>query len=594
LVQIAYAVADVADEVMLRVRSHPGRPAVGDGTVEWSYGRLGRQARLVESHLRALRIGPGDIVLVHGGVEARTVAVLLGVLLSGAAYLATGADTPVDRLTHMVRDAEPALAITHDAVAFRATGIPVATYDLLEREGATPPEAESRMSPDSPAYLVYTSGTTGVPRGAVISRRSLCWHATAVGSRYGLTSDDRVLQTASLAFDVAAEEIWPTLCAGASVQILPGGLGSAGYEGLTGAIRQRAVTVANLPAGYFSGWAAHLEQRHALLPALRLVIAGSEELPMETARRWCSAPHRPRLINAYGVSEATITSLTFEVRPHALSGDRVPIGTPLPGVRAVIVGDDGERVSSGVEGQLVLGGPGIMLGYHGADPRPAARIREMPIDGAGPAPWYLTGDRAREENGLVYFLGRADDQLKINGVRIDPGEIAAVLTAEPSITDARVMTVDGELVACLRTPYGIDDHDELFERMRQVLPEAMVPQAALVFEDFPRTAGGKTDMPALRRAAAAQMAIRNSAPRKADLTTVLRRLWSDILATPEVDTDSDFFALGGDSLRAARLSRALHRETGVVCQLTTIFTYPRFGDCLRQLQLLADVPARNG
>ena len=582
MTEISY---DVADAIMRRVRSHPARPAVSDGVDDWTYGQLGRYAEQVASHLNAQWVGPGDTVVVHGGSDTRTVAVLLGVLLSGAAYLATGDGTPVDRLAHMVRDVGAGTVITADPAAFRSIDVRVV---LVDDWGDEPPIEPPEFPPTSPAYVVYTSGTTGVPRGATISRGALSWHAGAVGSRFVLTPHDRVLQAASLAFDVAAEEIWPTLYAGAAVHILRGGLSAAGYASLTRAVREREVTIVNLPAGYFSGWSAHLGRTGDLPPALRLVVTGSEELPMVAARRWCAVEGHPRLLNAYGVSEATITSLTFDVRAEALTGDRVPIGSPLPGVRAVIVDDDGTPVREGIDGNLILGGPGVMLGYRGADPRPPERIRDLPVDGAGAGPWYLTGDRARAEDGLIYFLGRADDQLKLNGVRVDPGEIAAVLTAHPAVLDARVMTVRGRLVAGLRAAQPIADLDPLFDHLRQVLPEVMIPQDLVVLDDFPRTPGGKTDGRAVRAAVAARLAADERTSRRADVGSVLQRLWLEVLAVPDIQGSSDFFHLGGDSLRAARVSRALRRETGVDCPVRTIFSHSRFDDYVRQVRLLAD------
>ncbi|MFG1989878.1 non-ribosomal peptide synthetase [Actinoplanes sp. NPDC048988] len=578
---------DVVDEIVRRAREHPGRPAVGDGAEQWSYGRLVRYAEQVASHLRARRAGPGDIVVVHGDSDPRTVAVLLGVWLTGAAYLATGAGVPADRLAHMVRDSGARVAVTPDPAAFRSLDVQVITFGAWERDApGDPAPGPSGFPRASPGYVVYTSGTTGVPRGATISRGALLWHAGAVGARYELTAHDRVLQAASPAFDVAAEEIWPTLYAGARVEILRGGLGAAGYAELTRIVRDREITVVNLPAGYFSGWSAGLARAGGVPPALRLVVTGSEELPMAAARQWCAAAENPRLVNAYGVSEATITSLTFDVRADALGGDRVAIGAPLPGVRAVIIDDDGTPVPEGAEGDLILGGPGVMLGYRGADPRPARRFRQAPVAGAGDGPWYLTGDRARVEDGLIYFLGRSDDQLKVNGVRVDPGEIAAVLTAHPAVGDARVMTVDGRLVAGLRATRPIGDQEPLLGHLRQALPEAMVPQHLVVLDDFPRTPGGKTDVPALRAAIVARIAGDRTA-RPADVSAVLQRLWREALSVPDIDGGSDFFALGGDSLRAARISRALHREAGLSCPMKTIFAHPRFDDYVRQVRLLA-------
>lgn len=575
---------DVADAILRRAQDDPDRPAVADGHETWTYREVSRHARAIGAGLRDTGVRTGDIVVVQGHSSPRTIATLLGVLLAEATYLVVDGELPAGRLAHVFGEASPQVVIADDPGMFSSTGARIVTHDEAGQwHPAGTDNVFATVPRHLPGYVVYTSGTTGLPKGVVISRGSLAWHSSAVRSLFGLSASDRVLQAASFAFDVAAEEIWPTLCAGACVDILHGGLRAMSYAELTRTVRDRGITVVNLPASYFSGWAEYLHQTGQLLPSLRLAVTGSEELPADTARNWCSTGTRPRLINAYGVSEATITSVAFEVRPEAIVDDRVPIGTPLPGVRAVIVDDQGEPVAPGSDGQLLLSGPGIAIGCLGTDPAPAERF---PPTATGDAEHgYLTGDRVREENGLLYFLGRTDDQIKVNGVRIDPGEIAAVLAGGSGITDARVMKIGDRIVACVRAHDDIDPESVLLQS-GAVLPSVMVPDELVVLAEFPLTAGGKVDMGSLRATVEARLAAGSTAEAQEDLSEILRRLWRETLGTSDIEAHTDFFALGGDSLGAARLSGALRRETGLGCHTRSVFAHPRFDDYLHYLRLL--------
>lgn len=575
---------DLADAITARVRSHPDRPALVTRSEIWTYAQLDEYARRVEHLLRSDGIGVGDVVAVQGRKSPQVVATLLGVLLADAAYLALGEQPPTVRHHRMLDEASVRTVFAEDPEPFRGGEHKVTTYEeVRHQEPVRERQAVLAAHGDPPGYIVYTSGTTGVPKGVVIARHSLTRHAETVRVLLGLSPEDRVLQAATLAFDVAAEEIWPTLASGASIDILPGGLGEVSFERLTQIIDEQGITVCNLPASYFSGWAAHLDETRTTLPGLRLVVTGSEALPVETARNWCATAGRPRLIYAYGVSEATITSVACELRPELITGERVPIGSPLSGVRTVVVDEQDAPVPPGAEGQLLIAGAGVALGYCGADPLPRERFHLGPVDGAGEGPWYRTGDRVREERGLLYFLGRFDDQIKAGGVRIDPGEIAAALTAHHLVTDAKVFKVGERLVGCVCAPHPTD-RESMIDRLRTVLPQAMIPAEILSWERFPVTAGGKIDMRALRTAAAAQLEGRLASLDAATVRPVLRRLWQEVLGAPEVGADSDFFTLGGDSLSAARLSSALLQEIGVAVSLRTVFSHPRFDDYLQQVE----------
>ncbi|MFI9262189.1 non-ribosomal peptide synthetase [Streptomyces sioyaensis] len=577
---------DLAAAILTHARDEPERPALMDGDVVWTYAEMSVYARRIERCLRASGVTAGDTVVVQGRRSPRTVATLLGVLLADAAYVALGERTPAARLHRIVDQLAPTLVLAEEPDPFHGGTAKVMDQQEIECGEPAPEQHSGRVPRDGlPGYIVFTSGTTGTPKGVVIARGSLARHAEAVRRLFGLTPGDRVLQSASLAFDVAAEEIWPTLLAGACVDLLPGSLGEASFDRLTRIVNDHGITVCNLPASYFSGWASRLDETGSAPASLRLVITGSEDLPIEVARNWCGSPERSRLIHAYGVSEATITSVVCELQPDLLLGERVPIGKPLPGVRTAVVDERDMPVRPGTDGQLLIGGTGVALGYGGADPLQEERFLQGPVQGVGQGPWYRTGDRVYEEQGLLYFLGRLDDQIKVNGVRIDPSEIAAALASRNPVTDAKAFKIGERLVGCVCAPCPLEP-DTLLAELQAVLPPAMIPAEILCWEQFPVTDGGKVDVGALRAAAAERLSGLADAGHTTDVGQTVRRLWQEILGQPEIGANSDFFALGGDSLSAARLSSALLRETGVAVKLKTIFSHPRLDDYLTQVRLI--------
>ncbi|MDC0773369.1 non-ribosomal peptide synthetase [Streptomyces sp. HD] len=579
---------DPVASILERMDQTPDAPALTGESGTWTYAELGKYARRVERCLRASGGGAQDAVVVQGSRSPQTVATLLGVLLTDATYVAIGDDLPDSRLRHVLEQTSPRLVLTEEPERFHGAEAKVLTpQDWAQGEPADEGRPDRAMRGDTPAYIVFTSGTTGTPKGVVIARRSLAQHSEAVRHVFGLRGDDRVLQASSLAFDVSAEEIWPTLATGACVTLLPGRLGEVSFDQLTRLVVEQGITVCNLPASYFSGWAAHLDAHGTELPALRLVVTGSEELPVDVARNWCSTPGRPRLIHAYGVSEATITSVTCELTPELTTGERAPLGAPLSGVRTVVVDERGERVRPGADGELLIGGPGVAIGYCGDTPRPQHRFVEGPIADAGEGPWYRTGDRVREEHGLLYYLGRLDDQVKINGVRVEPGEIAAVLVGHQQLTDAKVLKIGENLVGCVCAAEPIDQ-DTLLGELRAVLPPVMVPVAIVRWDAFPLTDGGKVDVPALRATAAERLSGSLATPvGSAEVRHVVRRLWQNLLGASDVGPHADFFALGGDSLAATRLSSAVLRETGLAVGVKSVFSHPRFDDYLAHVQSMS-------
>lgn len=412
----------------------------------WTYGDLVERIDDLTGRLRASGVGPGDLVVVHGGRSARTVAAKLAALRLGAGLVPIDTSAPETRLEAATRICRPR-----------------AVVDIGRDE--VRPGHERPAHYDRPGHVVFTSGSTGDPKAILVGEPALLNHAEGFRSRLDLTPRDRVLHCTGIDFDVAAEEIWPTLLAGATVVVLEQPLGTVGYPDFMHVLDERRVTVCNLPASYFRGWTAAIDRQQCLPDSLRAVIAGSETVPVAAAARWLELPRPPLLFNAYGVSEATITSLVHEVVPGSLRGDSVPVGKPLAGVTARVVDKALREVHHGVKGELLLGGDGIAEGY--LDPA-TSMSAFVELDGAR---WYRTGDRAALRDGEFYHYGRLDDQLKIRGHRIEPTQVSAVLARVPSVVEAVTYVVDDLLVASYQSLAPIPT-DDLVTVLRRALPTA--------------------------------------------------------------------------------------------------------------------------
>jgi len=512
----------------------PDAPAV-EGL---NYRELVQAANGVAQHLISCGAGPGTLIGVSLTRGPALVIALLGTLKAGAAYLALDPDDPPARLDQVIAETSPLLVLS-DADTF------------------PPPRPDLSLPPGDPisvAYAVYTSGSTGTPKSVLVEHRSLTNHCVAFAREAGLSEADRVLQFASPSFDVAAEEIFPTLIAGGTV-IPRSGHRVPSVTDLIAQIERDQITVVNVPSGYWHEWVEAMENGSARVPAsLRLVIIGSEPVESMRVSSWHrQVGHRPALLHAYGVSEATITSLV-----HWTRDDTVVLGFPLANVEAVVADRHGEPVPIGVPGELWLAGAGLARGYLGRPELTAERF----VWRQGRR-FYCTGDRVRRRaDGALEFLGRLDQQLKLGGRRLEPAEIEAQLRGHPGVNAAAVVFREGQLVAYVT---GMAKPEALREHLRARLPAWMVPSHVELLAALPRTINGKLDRRALPAPSAP--ARRGPAPTRR-LERQIAAVWRGVLGVAEVGVHDNFFDLGGQSLLLvrvqARLAKALNREIPIL------------------------------
>ena len=524
-----------------------------------TYEGLNRRANGVAHALRARGVGRESIVAVRLDRSPELVVALLGVLKAGAAYLPIDPAAPAGRVASMLADAGSCFTIDGG------------TMPLLAGDDVDP---DVDGSPDDLACVIYTSGSTGAAKGVEITHRSLVNHALAVGDAFDLRPGDCVLQFASIAFDVAGEEIFPALVHGAAVAPARNDSLHAA-EALLAQVEEDGVTVLDLPTPLWQAWMAALTA--AALPAsLRLLVVGSDRAAEGTLARWRQrvAPTPVRLMHGYGVTEATITSLLSHVsddQPELL------IGRPIANTEAYVLDAHGQPVPVGVPGELFLGGLGLARGYRGRPDLTAQRFI-----GKGEGRLYRTGDLVRyRQDGQLEFLGRLDEQIKLHGYRIEPAEVEAALVRHTDVAEARVIRRedrpgDPRLVAYLVAANGVQPGSDLLAQfLRDQLPEAMIPAAYVWMETLPLTGNGKLDRAALPAPGPARPRLQTEfAAPQTQLERDVARVWSEVLQLESVGREDNFFDLGGRSLLLVRVHSQLRRLIGDRVSILDLFRYP--------------------
>ncbi len=541
-------------------RRHPNAVAVVDGPRSLTYSELRSRVENLAGRLSGLGLGAGDRVGLFTERSVDAVVMMLAIIEAGAAWLPLDPSLPKSRLNALLEDARPKVVLAPGALVGHAPG------RAISLEVDAPLALPSGSRGDAPAYVMFTSGSTGKPKGVVIPNRALANHAVAAAGRYELAPGDRVLHFASLAFDVAIEEIVPTLLAAATIVVRPPGDVPTITE-FNALLREQRVTVANLPASYWHEWVAEIDRgRVEVPPHLRLVIVGSERLLPGSVSAWSRhVGSRVRLLNAYGTCETTITSTVYEAGASAgRDAANVSIGKPLQGVRVYVVDSRMQLLPVGVPGEALIGCASIALGYLNQPAETADRFVADPFHESPGARCYRTGDRMRwRPDGNLEFLGRLDEQIKIRGFRVEPGEVEAAVRRYPVVTDAAVVAhgVNGKaLLAAFITPREVDvEHLKGF--LAQNLPNYLVPSMFVPLRALPRTASGKIDrqaLPSLVDGAALAPSAGRSVSTRAELT--LSRIWSELLGVPNVGSDANFFALRGDSILAIQVIARARRE----------------------------------
>jgi amino acid adenylation domain-containing protein/non-ribosomal peptide synthase protein (TIGR01720 family) len=561
---------EIFDEAAQR---DPNAPAVESADGSMTYGELdilsNRIARLLVSH----GLGTEDYVAVGIPRSLASVVSILAVAKTGAAFVPIDPDYPDERINHMLIDSKVSFGLTTTAGRDRLPDI--AEWLIIDDphftkkcEGfsGSPLTDNDRLRPiglDSAAYVVYTSGSTGVPKGVVVTQRGLDNFARDQLERYGATPQSRTLHFSTPSFDGSLFEYLQAFGAGATMVIAPPGI--YGGEDLAQLLAEHAVTHA------FVTTAALASVDPAGLEQLSEVVFGGEACPPDLVARW--APGR-RLYNAYGPTEATIMS---NVSPPMTAGEPITIGGPVRGVSELVLDTRLQAVPVGVPGELYLAGPGVARGYHRRAGLTAERFVANPADPG--TRMYRTGDIVRWTADMcVEYVGRSDFQVKVRGFRVELGEIDSVLMSEPNVGFAVTVadsgpTGDTRLVSYVVPTAGRLDTRILSRAVARRLPSHMVPAVLTVLENIPLTAVGKVDRSALPRPEI-ETTTGDFRPPVGPVEQAVSDVFGEVLGLERVGTDISFFELGGNSLSATSVAARLRAVLGATVGVRDLFETP--------------------
>ncbi|WP_431973606.1 non-ribosomal peptide synthetase [Micromonospora haikouensis] len=540
-------------------RRTPDAVAVRDRAAgrELTFARLWAESAAVAAELTKRGAGPGSIVAVALARGADFVVAVLGVVRAGAAYLPLDPAGPAHRWDEIVAAARAG----HVLVAGPGDDCPAGPERLALRDivvGAAYDDVG--VSPQHPLCVQYTSGTTGRPKGVVVPHRAVR-NLVSKADYCPLAPGDVVGGAANPAFDATTFEMWSTLAAGATLAVLPD-LADIGLDAWLAWLAHSGITTMFLTTSLFHMIAR--ERPDGLAP-LRTLLVGGEQLELVPARRVLAGEDPPRLVNVYGPTETTTFATYFDCTPDALAGvDRVPIGRAIQSCWVDVVDTDGRPVADDTEGELVIGGAGVALGYLHDDELTARRFVD-PGDGRGVR--YRSGDLARRRaDGLVEVIGRQDRQVKMRGFRIELPEIEHHLLAT-GLVDAAVVEKVGEGPQAYLAAFVLPApaHEPTVEQLRAALsvtlPDYMVPQRWQVRTAMPLGPTGKTDRAALLR----ELAAAPAAPAQETVGNGVLAIWCEVLGLAEVDPTVDFIGLGGNSILAVQVSARIRDALAVEC-----------------------------
>ncbi|HEX4959375.1 MAG TPA: non-ribosomal peptide synthase/polyketide synthase, partial [Thermoanaerobaculia bacterium] len=562
-----------------RVDLSPNAAAVIAGDEILSYGELEARANRLARRLRRLGVGPEAAVGLSVPRSAAGLAGILAILKAGGVYVPLDPAYPRERRAWMLEDSGARVLVTLEPLKDELAAGQGVTVLYLDSEDTSESAGrlESAAAPENLAYVIYTSGSTGKPKGVGVSHGAVATYLRTIVATYELCATDRLLQTAAWSFDASIEQLLAPLAAGSAVVVWQGDLD---VEELPRRMVEIGVTVADLPPAFLQLWAQDAVGEKSTNLLLRLVISGGDTLPLDVARNWTETPWRKaRLLNGYGPTEAVIGAICHQVAAgESLSA--VPIGRPLAGRSAQVVDQLGNPVPIGVPGELALGGL-LARGYLGRPDVTAERFVPDPASGESGARLYRTGDRARWlASGELDFMGRIDQQVKVRGFRIEPGEIEAALTRHPAVAQAAVV-VAGEGAARRLVAFLVGTERPamppaagLRSFLGGSLPDYMAPATFVEVAALPLTPSGKVD----RRALTAMVPMAEAREGLAAASTlaeeILSGIWAEVLHLGEVGVNEDFFALGGHSLLATQVVSRVREALGVELPLRRVFEKP--------------------
>ncbi|MCK8504202.1 non-ribosomal peptide synthase/polyketide synthase, partial [Myxococcus fulvus] len=552
--------------------------------LEWTggtltYRELERRALALAEQLRQRNVGPEVRVGLFARRSPELVIGVLGVLAAGGVWVPLDPSSPSERLGMMLEDTTPAVVLTQRALrtALPSTRTVLVLEDLVGADAvASSTFTAPGLASENAAYVLFTSGSTGRPKGVVVPHRALARHTAWFTKSLGLGPADRMLQKTAPGFDAVVPELLSTLASGATL-VLPPSSADLDMDALLSVLANQRVTVLQLVPSQLRLLVE--SERLERASGLRVLVSGGEALSAELARRVRTQWPETRLANCYGPTETTVDATSWTVSGD-IQGATAPIGGPIADTRVYVLDAHGQPVPVGVTGELFIGGEGVARGYIGQAAMTAERFVPDAFSSVPGARLYATGDQVRwRRDGVLEFLGRADDQVKVRGFRIELAEIESALLAHPEVREAVVLVRedrpgDRRIVGYVVAPASLDTA-ALRTFVAQRLPEYMVPSSLRVLEALPLTSNGKVDRKALPVPEQTGSFTDDAQVAPGTPTEeLLAGLFAQVLGVSRVSTTASFFELGGHSLLATQLVSRVRSAFQVDLPLRDLFESP--------------------
>jgi amino acid adenylation domain-containing protein len=548
--------------------SAPELAAVVDGTGQLSFAELNERANRLAHHLIALGAGRDQPVGMCMQRSSAMITALLAIMKAGAAYLPLNRAHPAARLAHQLAEAGARIVVTEEALLLRLPPLATSSTVCVDRDrerlaGYPPDDPPRRGDPADLAYVMYTSGSTGMPKGVAVTHRNLAAYTCAIVELLGAGRETQFAAVSEISTDLGNTAIFPALTAGGCVHLIDPEASMDGAA-LAAYTEDHPIDVIKITPTHLR---ALLAAHDGFLPR-RWLVLGGEPLSWELVEQVRATGATCRILNHYGPTEATVGCCTLEVpaRPGSWSTTTVPIGRPLPGARAYILDEQLEPLPIGVDGELCIAGAGVARGYVNRSEETAQRFVADALDRAGER-MYRTGDRARFlRDGTIAFRGRVDDQVKIRGFRVEPGEIEATILRHPAVREAAVVAREEQDGEVSLVAYMVASPEPTTVELRSFLgcslPEHMMPSRFVAISGLPLTSSGKVDRLALPDPHTIRSRRGDCVPPRDELEQQIADIWRQLLRVDEVGVFDDFFAIGGHSLLATQAIMRIRRRYG--------------------------------
>jgi pristinamycin I synthase-3/4 len=565
---------------------YPRKIAIRNGSRSCTYEDLDRRANQLAHRLIEAGVGPESRVGVHLGRSIELIAAIVGVLRSGGTYVPLDPSYPVQRLRLMQGDARSTLVVSSKDAPWLVSDIEqLVVDDDSDLAPTTHPEVE--VSPRQAAYILYTSGSSGTPKGVIIAHESAADYLSDLADFCLLSPSDVTLHVSSISFDPSIRDIFGGLWSGGRLVMVPEPRRRDVMEYVHALIGDHVTKLLSITPTLLAEVLAALSRMGEQVTSLRHVLTCGEPLPPRLARWAHDCFPRATIVNQYGPTEATMTATRHVVDVHRV-GHTVPIGRPRPGVQVFVLDDALQEVPVDTAGEMYIGG-GIARGYAHAPGITAGRFIAKP--GPGGLRLYRTGDLGRRNaNGELEFVGRRDSQVKLRGVRLDLSEIEAALSGLTGVQQCAVALTrdaagDDCLAAFVVANATAAAPDDLRRALRNSLPDVMVPRTIRKVERLPVTITGKIDRAALAEwSVAPPNAAPAGAPARDALAETVARIWREVLAVGHVGPDDSFFDLDGSSLKAMRIVARINDECGTMISVRTLFDADTVSDLCRAVR----------